>query len=307
MQIFYELFSENFNIFDMDTPQERLKYFIKQRFKSNSAFARKIGSSPQMLNKYLNQDSVFSTITKLEQLRQAGINPEWYLKGEGEMDAGETPQLRLRRFIESKFDSQKAFADAMGMTTQNLNQYINLNRVFSNYTQITALKKLGLNPEWYIDGKGDMEYSEHTEVDIKEVLKFKDFFAKVKLYNQVAYANTSTVVPNLEDFEDGTINTMTGVKDEAENFGAIRVSGNSMVNYGMLDGTIVVFNKELKPKNGNFVVALLNGNLLVKHYINNDGKIELHSADGQTLPITENLDDNCKIVGVVTYYYNKTI
>lgn len=291
----------------LDTPQERLKYFIKQRFKSNSAFARKLGNTPQLLNKYLNQDFVFSTYEKLEQLRQAGLNPEWYLKGDGEMDAGETPQIRLRRFIESKFDSQKAFADAMGMTTQNLNQYINLNRVFSNYTQITALKKLGLNPEWYIDGKGDMEYREHTEVDIKEVLKFKDFFAKVKLYNQVAYANTSTVVPNLEDFEDGTINTMTGVKDEAENFGAIRVSGNSMVNYGMLDGTIVVFNKELKPKNGNFVVALLNGNLLVKHYIDNNGKIELHSADGHTLPLKENLDDDCKIVGVVTYYYNKTI
>lgn len=292
----------------MNTPQERLKHFIKQRFRSNAEFARKLGDTPQLLNKYLNSDNVYTNKSKLEQLRQAGLNPNWYLTGLGEMDADETtPQVRLRRFIESKFNSQREFAKAMGMTSQNLNQYLNLNRVFSNYTQITALKKLGLNPEWYIDGKGDMEYREHTEVDIKEVLKFKDFFAKVKLYNQVAYANTSTVVPNLEDFEDGTINTMTGVKGEAENFGAIRVSGNSMVNYGMLDGTIVVFNKELKPKNGNFVVAMLNGNLLVKHYIDNNGKIELHSADGHTLPITENLDDNGTIVGVVTYYYNKTI
>jgi SOS-response transcriptional repressor LexA len=307
MQIIYKLFDENFNIMALDTPQERLKHFIKQRFKSNSAFARKLGNSPQMLNKYLNQGFVFSTREKLEQLRNAGLNTTWYLNGVGEMDASETPQMRLRRFIESKFNSQKAFADAMGMTTQNLNQYLNLNRVFSNYEQISLLKKLGLNPEWYRDGTGSMEYVPHSEIDVKEVLKFKDFFATVTLYNQVAYANTSTVIPNLEDYANGTINTMTGVKGEAESFGAIRVSGNSMVNYGMTEGTIVVFNKELEPKSGNFVVAMLNGNLLVKQYIEKDGKIELHSADGLTLPLKENYDDECKIVGVVTYYYNKTI
>lgn len=76
----------------MMTPQERLEYFIKQRYKSKSAFARKMGSTPQLLNKYLNQDFVFSTYRKIEQLRKAGLNPEWYLKGTGDMDSEEVKQ-----------------------------------------------------------------------------------------------------------------------------------------------------------------------------------------------------------------------
>lgn len=74
------------------TPQKRLEYFIKQRYKSKSAFARKMGDSPQMLNKYLNGDSVFSNWYKIQQLKKAGLNPEWYLTGEGEMDAEEVEQ-----------------------------------------------------------------------------------------------------------------------------------------------------------------------------------------------------------------------
>lgn len=73
----------------MNTPQQRLEYFINQRFKSKSEFARKMGDSPQMLNKYLNQGAVFSNWHKIHRLKELGLNPEWYLTGKGQMDTQE--------------------------------------------------------------------------------------------------------------------------------------------------------------------------------------------------------------------------
>lgn len=302
MQTFFSFSESFFDIMTLDTPQQRLEAFINKRFKSKTEFAKKIGILPQSLNRYVNNAKyVFRDYNHIEKLKETGLNIDWYLNGEGDMLDSDTPQSRLKRFIAEKYGTQKAFADALGETPVYLNHYTNGEGVFSNYTQINKLRKLGLNPEWYRDGVGSMEYMPLKEIDNKEVNDFLNFVATIPLYSQLAYANTSTIIPTIEEFQIGKITTDVGMKvNSPKSFGAIQVSGNSMVNFGIVNGSKVVFNRDLQPRNNNIIVAILNGHLLIKQYVEKNGKVELHSADGHTIPIVENMDDDCQVIGVVT-------
>ena len=61
---------------------------------------------------------------------------------------------------------------------------------------------------------------------------------------------------------------------------ALKVSGESMRDLGILDGDIVVVQKDIKAKNGDVVVALVNNETTVKsYYLQKNGKIELHPAN----------------------------
>ena len=46
----------------------------------------------------------------------------------------------------------------------------------------------------------------------------------------------------------------------------MRVSGNSMINAGIFDDDIVIVDKSIKPQNGKIVIAVLDGELLIRRY-----------------------------------------
>ena len=60
---------------------------------------------------------------------------------------------------------------------------------------------------------------------------------------------------------------------------ALKVSGESMRDLGILDGDIVVVQKDSPVKNGDVVVALVNNETTVKSYYLKKDKIELHPAN----------------------------
>ena len=60
---------------------------------------------------------------------------------------------------------------------------------------------------------------------------------------------------------------------------ALKVNGESMRDLGILDGDIVVVQKDCPVKNGDVVVALVNNETTVKSYYQKNSKIELHPAN----------------------------
>ena len=61
---------------------------------------------------------------------------------------------------------------------------------------------------------------------------------------------------------------------------ALKVSGESMRDLGILDGDIVVVQADCSVKSGDVVVALVNNETTVKsYYPQPSGKIELHPAN----------------------------
>jgi DNA polymerase V len=80
-----------------------------------------------------------------------------------------------------------------------------------------------------------------------------------------------------------------------------RVSGDSMTGVGIFPGSILVVDKALKPKSSNIVVALMDGELMVKRFYKRGSVVRLLSENPAYAPITLAEGQELVIWGVVTY------
>ena len=80
----------------------------------------------------------------------------------------------------------------------------------------------------------------------------------------------------------------------------MRVSGNSMINAGIYDDDIVIVDKSIKPQNGKIVIAVLDGELLIRRYEQTMNKLRLVPETPKLSPIEIGEFSDYKIWGVVT-------
>jgi repressor LexA len=80
---------------------------------------------------------------------------------------------------------------------------------------------------------------------------------------------------------------------------ALRVKGTSMRDDGILPGDVVVVQKQATARNGQTVIALLNGEATIKIYHRKAGVIELHPANEAMKPLIVKESDALHIEGVV--------
>lgn len=81
----------------------------------------------------------------------------------------------------------------------------------------------------------------------------------------------------------------------------VRVSGNSMTGAGIYEGDLLIVDRSLEPRDGNVVIAVVNGELLVKRLKMRNGQPHLvaEHPDYAPLAITEAMDFS--IWGVVKH------
>jgi repressor LexA len=84
-----------------------------------------------------------------------------------------------------------------------------------------------------------------------------------------------------------------------EEYFALRVFGDSMINAGIPDGAILIVHKQSYADCGNIVVAFLNGEQTVKYFKNFDGDLYLYPANLNYQPIPIKPTDNFLILGRV--------
>ncbi|MBA3753161.1 MAG: repressor LexA [Nitrospira sp.] len=80
---------------------------------------------------------------------------------------------------------------------------------------------------------------------------------------------------------------------------ALRVKGTSMRDDGIFPGDVVVVHKQNTARNGETVIALLNGEATIKIYQRKAGVIELHPANEAMKPLIVKDSDALHIEGVV--------
>lgn len=82
----------------------------------------------------------------------------------------------------------------------------------------------------------------------------------------------------------------------------LRVEGDSMIGAGITSGDIVVVDKSLDPKNGDIVVAAVDGDFTLKH-LKREGsqKAWLVAANPAYQPIALHEATDAALWGVVTY------
>ena len=80
---------------------------------------------------------------------------------------------------------------------------------------------------------------------------------------------------------------------------ALRVKGSSMRNDGIVPGDVVVVQNQSTARNGQTVIALVNGDATIKIYYRKAGVVELHPANDTLKPILVKAADAFQIDGIV--------
>ena len=80
---------------------------------------------------------------------------------------------------------------------------------------------------------------------------------------------------------------------------ALRVKGSSMRDDGILSGDVVVVQKQSSARNGQTVIALVNGEATIKTYYRKAGTVELHPANDTLRPILVKETNAFHIEGIV--------
>lgn len=117
--------------------------------------------------------------------------------------------------------------------------------------------------------------------------------AHVPLAGVVAAGEPIEAIPQMERVE--VPKSMIG---RGETF-ALRVKGSSMQDEGVFPGDVVVVQKQATARNGQTVIALVNGDATIKIYQRKGGTVELHPANDSMQPILVQPTDAFQIEGVV--------
>ncbi len=132
-----------------------------------------------------------------------------------------------------------------------------------------------------------------------ELLTEDKFFIPRPVLGEVAAGNPLTIYPDAID----TIELPTIARMPRDSF-LLKVKGDSLKDAYIFTGDVVIVNPNLQPKNGHFVVAVLDDAAVVKRFYKRKNKIELRSENPEYDPIT--IDKNYpgfRLVGVVIGVY----
>ncbi len=114
----------------------------------------------------------------------------------------------------------------------------------------------------------------------------------IPLVGRVAAGDPLLAVEEAEEHID-----IPGFLGEAGSCFALRVTGTSMINAGILDGDMVVVKRQDDADDGDIVVALLDDEATLKRFFREDGQVRLQPENDSMQPI---FTRDPRIIGKVT-------
>ncbi len=105
---------------------------------------------------------------------------------------------------------------------------------------------------------------------------------RVPIVGRVAAGAPILAVENTEGYVDFT--PVSG-QNSADGFFALRIKGESMIEAGILDGDLVIVEKCCSAKDGEIVVALIDGEATVKTFYRDGSRIRLQPENRTMDPI----------------------
>ena len=106
-----------------------------------------------------------------------------------------------------------------------------------------------------------------------------------------------------QDYLSGTIDLNRELIRHRETTFLARVSGNSLQEAGICDGDIVIIDKSLEAKNGDYVVAFIDGEFTLKEFrfdeVENCAWLIPHNKNYEPIKVTQ--ENDFLVWGVLTY------
>jgi len=87
----------------------------------------------------------------------------------------------------------------------------------------------------------------------------------------------------------------------------VKVTGDSMKEAGIFSGDILVVDRALNAKDGNIVIAVIDGELLVKRLAMKNNRVTLTAENPNYKPIKITPEMNFEVWGVVTTVIHKVL
>ncbi len=134
---------------------------------------------------------------------------------------------------------------------------------------------------------------------INEFAPKEEEIVKVPLLGKVTAGSPIEAIENPDEF----FTLPASLIPPKENVFTLKVSGESMINAGILDGDIVIVQKQKVARNGEIVVAMNEDNeVTLKRFFKEEDHIRLQPENDTMDPI---ILPNCEIVGKAIGLYRK--
>lgn len=106
-----------------------------------------------------------------------------------------------------------------------------------------------------------------------------------------------------ENYDGFVVFPTEGYRAGSSEMFALRVAGTSMIEAGILDGDLVIVEKQSAAENGDIVVALIGDEATVKTFYKEDGHYRLQPENSTMQPIiVDQVDILGRVVTSVRYY-----
>lgn len=168
---------------------------------------------------------------------------------------------RLEFLIQQRGISKNWLAEKLGITKQAFN-YLLKHSSKPKYVN-TLAEILRADPLWIEHGEG---------VPFVHANDLKSSFSKIKIHTA-----ESILLMFREEAGDDIQEYIDYVAEKNDNFFAYRLSNESMFP-PFMENTVLIFNKDKTPKNGDFVLLVLesDNSVLVRQYIKDGNDIYFH-------------------------------
>ncbi|MBS9777907.1 MAG: translesion error-prone DNA polymerase V autoproteolytic subunit [Gammaproteobacteria bacterium] len=132
--------------------------------------------------------------------------------------------------------------------------------------------------------------------DVMEVIEGESY--DLPMYSGKVQAG----IPEMtDDYTEGTVNLNNLLISNPSKTFFVRATGDSMIGVGIHSDDTMIVDRSLEPKNGNIIIASLNGELTVKRLqIESDGHVFLMPENDHFSPIEVTTESDFHIWGVVT-------
>jgi repressor LexA len=149
-----------------------------------------------------------------------------------------------------------------------------------------------------LERKGFIKKNKKLSRSIELTLEDK-FFIPRPVLGEVAAGNPLIIYPDAID----TVELPTIARMPKDSF-LLKVKGDSLKDAYIFSGDIVIVNPNLEPKNGQFVIAILDDAAVVKRFFKKRSEIELVSENPEYKPIVIPKNHPAfKLVGIVIGVY----
>lgn len=149
--------------------------------------------------------------------------------------------------------------------------------------------------------KGYLEKSSLKMRALKVVEEEKEDTISLPIVGKVAAGEPILANENIEDYFSIGESFFSTDSLKNNNF-VLKVQGNSMINVGINNGDFIIVSKQSTAKNGEIVVAMIDGDATVKTFYKEKNYIRLQPENDELEPI---ISDKVEIIGKVIGLFRK--